>query len=181
MVIRRASLQYLSTGYSLRYPQPPWICIASPVALTASSEALSFAMEASFVYCLPLSLSWAARCISSRVASISTDISTSLCSIAWKVPIGRPNCSRDRILFEIPTAAMDLYRLPGCADCQFRSLEFCHGGLFCVLSAAVPELGGTVYQQPCGFDFNRHLYQFMLNRLEGADRAAELLPRSDTL
>ena len=76
-------------------PMPPCICTALFVARAYTSANRAFAIDAArdaslLLFCCAC----AAYQSSDRDGSISAKQSAAMCFTAWKLPIGRPNCSR---------------------------------------------------------------------------------------
>ena len=77
-------------------PKPPWTCTASVATFMAVSAANSLAIDASFVYGRPASLSVAALSVMSRAPSTAVAMSASIQPTIWCSPIGTPNALRSR-------------------------------------------------------------------------------------
>src|SRR5579875_1163964 len=79
----------------------------------------------------------------------------------------------DRVLLDVPVAAVDLDRLLGRADGEPAGLQLRLGGGQPEWPALVLQPGGAVREQPRGLDLGRDVRELRLDRLEGGDRPAE--------
>ena len=73
---------------------PPCTCCAVAAIRAPASAAQNFAMRAARSAGRPSAISQAACQVVQRIASKSMNPSAIRCCTAWKLPIGRPNCSR---------------------------------------------------------------------------------------
>ena len=75
-------------------PIPPCTCWVVAATRAPASAAQNFAMRAARSAVRPCAISQAACQVVHRIASASMNPSAIRCCTAWKLPIGRPNCSR---------------------------------------------------------------------------------------